>query len=104
MLPPKITLISAICSSPLEISLRRSLDDALPDEDLEVLVLLVAASFYDPERFCTLLDHVHRYDGSRTTFLHHRGVRRVSSPSDLRIISHGIGDLCGPSDLLGKWC
>jgi hypothetical protein len=65
-----------------------------------VPVLLVAASFSDPEKFCTLLDHVHRYDGSHTTFLHHQGVERVSPPSDLRVVSRGTGDLRGPSDLL----
>jgi hypothetical protein len=80
------------------------LGDALPDGDLKVPALLVAASFYDPEKFCTLLDRVHRYDGSHTTSLHHRCVKRVSTPSDLRIVSRGTGDLRGPSDLLGQRC
>jgi hypothetical protein len=64
-------------------------------------VLLVAASFCDREKFCTHSDHVHRYDGSRSTYLHYQGVGRVSSPSDLRIVSCGTDDLRGPSDLLG---
>jgi hypothetical protein len=49
--------------------------------------MLVAAFFYDPEKFYTLPDHVHRYDGSRTTFLRPGGAGRVAFPSDLRIFS-----------------
>jgi hypothetical protein len=67
-------------------------------------VLLVVASFCDPEKFCTLSDHVHQYDGSHTTSLHHRGVGRVSSPFDLRMVSRGTGDLCDLSDLLSHRC
>jgi hypothetical protein len=67
-------------------------------------VLLVAAFFYDPEKFCTLPDHVHRCDESRTTFLRHRDVGRVSFPSDLRIVFRGTGVLRGLSDLLVLRC
>jgi hypothetical protein len=55
-----------------------SIGDALSGGDLGVPALLVVVFFCDPEKFCTILDHVHRYDGSRTTFLRHRGVGWVS--------------------------
>jgi hypothetical protein len=69
-----------------------------------VPALLVVTSFCDSKKFFTLSDHVHRYDGSRTTSLHYWGVGRVSSPSDMRIISRGTYDLRGSSDLVGQWC
>jgi hypothetical protein len=53
-------------------------------------MLLVAAFFCGAEKVCTLPDHAYRCDASRTTFLHHQGVRRVSSSSDLRIAFHGM--------------
>jgi hypothetical protein len=66
-----------------------------------VPALLVAASSYDTEKFCTILDHVMWYDESHTTSQRHLGVGWASSPSDLR---SGCRDLCGPSDPLGQWC
>jgi hypothetical protein len=66
--------------------------------------LLVVAFFCGPEKFCTLLDHAHRYGGSRTTFLHHQGIRRVSSPSDLKIIFCGTSILHDLFDLLVARC
>jgi hypothetical protein len=67
-------------------------------------VLLVVAFFYDPEKFYTLSNHVHRYDGFHTTFLRHQGIGRVSFSSDIRIVFHCTDVLCGPSDLLISWC
>jgi hypothetical protein len=52
MLPLKITLISPICSSSSE-STRRRLTHRAP---VASALLLVASSF-DPEKYCTLLDH-----------------------------------------------
>jgi hypothetical protein len=69
-----------------------------------VSALLAVASFCDLKKFYTLSDHVHRYGGSHTIFLHHRGIISVSSPSDLRIVSRGTGGLRGLSDLLGQHC
>jgi hypothetical protein len=99
MLPPKIMLIFTICSSLSETSQRCS-----PRRGLGVPALLEAASFCDPEKFCTLPDHVNRCDGFRTTSLRRQGVRRVSFPSNLSIVFHGSGILCGPSDLLIPQC
>jgi hypothetical protein len=64
-------------------------------------VLLVVASSYDPEKFCTLLDHVLRCDGSRTTSLRRQDDRNASSLSDLRTVAGSFRDPC---DLLGKSC
>jgi hypothetical protein len=67
----------------------------------------VVASSCDPEKFCTLSDHVLRYDGSHTTFLRHQGDRKASSPSDLRIAAggfYGTHDLHDPCDLPGQSC
>jgi hypothetical protein len=69
-----------------------------------VSALLVAAFFCDSKKFCTLSDHAHRYNGSRTTFLRYRGVGRVTFPSDLRIVFRGTDVLHGPSDLLVPRC
>jgi hypothetical protein len=80
------------------------LNDVLPGGDLGVSTLLAAAPFYDPEKFCTLPDHVHRCDGSHTTSLRCRGVGRVSFPSDRSIVSRDGGILRGSSDLLVPRC
>jgi hypothetical protein len=69
-----------------------------------VPALLEAASFYDPEKFCILLDHVYRCDGFRTTSLRYRGIGRVSFTSDLSIVVYGSDILHGPSDLLVPRC
>jgi hypothetical protein len=50
MLPPKITLISPICSS----SSGDSPDDVHPDGHLMVPVLLAASSSFDLEKFTLL--------------------------------------------------
>jgi hypothetical protein len=70
-------------------------------------VLLVVASFCDPEKFYTLLDCVLQYDGSCTIFLRQQGDGMVSSPSYPRIAtgdSHDIGDLRNPHDLPDQLC
>jgi hypothetical protein len=67
-----------------------------------VLTLLVAVFSCDLEKFCTLPDHVLWYDESHTTSLHHRGIGRVSSPSNPRTACHDTCDLHGPFDLLGQ--
>jgi hypothetical protein len=59
-------------------------------------VLLVVPSSYDLEKFCTLIDHVLRWDGSRTTSLRHQGDEKTSSPFDLRT---DVGDFYGLRDL-----
>jgi hypothetical protein len=69
--------------------------------------VLVVASSCDPEKFCTLLDHVLRCDGSRTSSLRRQGDINASSPSDLRTAAggfHGIHDLRDPCDLPGQSC
>jgi hypothetical protein len=99
MLPPKIMLISTICSSPSEISRRCS-----PGKDLGVSALLEAASFYDPEKFYILPDHVQRCNRFCITSVHCRGIGWVSFPSDLRIVFCGSGILRDPSDLLVPRC
>jgi hypothetical protein len=70
-------------------------------------VLLVVASSCDLEKFCTLLDHVLRYDGSRTTSLHHQIDGNASSLSDPRTTASSFRDirgLCDLCDLLGQLC
>jgi hypothetical protein len=67
----------------------------------------VVASSCDPEKFCTLLDHVLRCDGSHTTSLHRQGDRNASSLSDLKTVAgdsydiRGLHDRC---DLPGQLC
>jgi hypothetical protein len=97
MLPPKIMLISPICSS----SSGGGGDwpgDVRPDGVPEPLVLQVVASSCDLEKFCTLSDRVLRYDGSRTTFLHRQGDGNTSSLSNPRTTvrdSRSLHDLLG---------
>jgi hypothetical protein len=60
----------------------------------------VVASSCDPEKFCTVPNHILRYDGSRTTSLHHQGDGKASSLSDSRTAAsdscdiHGLHELC----------
>jgi hypothetical protein len=49
--------------------------------------------------FCTLTDHVLRYDGSHTTSLHHQGDGNASFLSDLRTAADGFHDIRGLCDL-----
>jgi hypothetical protein len=62
-------------------------------------VVLVVASFCDPEKFYTLPNHVLLCGEFHTTFLHHPVVGKVFSLSDPRTIFHGILDPYGLSDL-----
>jgi hypothetical protein len=63
-------------------------------------VLLVVASSFDLEKFCTLPDHFLWYNGSRTTSHHQQGDGTVSSPSDLRIAASNSHDIRDLHDLL----
>jgi hypothetical protein len=70
-------------------------------------MLLVVASSYDPKKFCTLLDHVLRCDGSRTTSLRHQDDGKACSPSNPMIVAggfYGIHGLRDPCDLPGQLC
>jgi hypothetical protein len=67
----------------------------------------VVAPFCDPEKLCTLSDHVMRYDRSRNTSLHRQGDGTVSSPSNPRITtgdSHDIHDLYDLRDINDQLC
>jgi hypothetical protein len=95
MLPPKITL-----TSPSTSRYRDQLNDVLLSAVLALLV--VVASSYDPEKFCTLLDHALRCDGSHTTSLRRQGNRKASSPSGLRVATDDSYDSCDPCDHCGS--
>jgi hypothetical protein len=62
-------------------------------------VLVVVASSCDPEKFCTILDRVPRYNGSRITSLHHQGDRKASSLSNPKTVVGGSRDICDLRDL-----
>jgi hypothetical protein len=83
------------------------LGDGHPDEALGPSVLLLVVSSCGPKKFCTLSDHVQRYNGSRTTSLHRQGDGKASFLSGPRTSAgdsydiYGIRGLC---DLLGQLC
>jgi hypothetical protein len=62
-------------------------------------VVLVVASFCDPEMFYTFPNHVLLCGEFHTTFLHHPVVGNVFSLSDPRTVFRGILDPCGLSNL-----
>jgi hypothetical protein len=64
----------------------------------------VVASSYEPEKFCTLSDHVLWYDGSHTTSLRQQGDATVSSPSDLWVAAGDSHDTRDPYDPRDQLC